>query len=116
MTAPSNADLQARLDHIQDLARSYLKYSPKLSPEDKIAFMLAAGVLAIAQYAVADPAATKPQFRAGDVIPNDPIVKAVYVAMFGAGTVPIAVRWNEAQAAADAAIEAWKATQEGDAS
>lgn len=54
MTAPTPADLQAKLDHIQDLARSYLKYSPKLVPDDKAAFMLAAGVIAIAQYAVVE--------------------------------------------------------------
>lgn len=51
MTEPTYADLQARLDHIKDLARDYIKGFP----EDKATFELAVGVLIIAQHAIADP-------------------------------------------------------------
>jgi hypothetical protein len=51
VTIPTYEDLQARLNHIQDLARDYIKGFP----EDKAAFQLAAGILAIAQHAIADP-------------------------------------------------------------
>lgn len=50
MTSPTFDDLEARLEHIKDLARDYIKGFP----EDKAVFQLAVGVLVIAQYAVAD--------------------------------------------------------------
>lgn len=51
MTAPTYEDLQARLDHIQDFCRQYLGTNYR----DTESFALAAGVLLIAQHAIADP-------------------------------------------------------------